>query len=188
MSRVIGQAQPDVVVHTQAMSDVDRCECQPELARAMNAGTTEHLVAALQGTPAILIHLSTDYVFDGEARRRIEAFADQTTSPTYTEDLAQASRGLVAVFRAGRFPASRIVHVTNAGAATRVEFAHTVADILGLPREGVTPIRMADQRRPAKRPAYSALASSELTPLLGPSAMRSWQDAVTAYLMTRRHP
>src|SRR3989338_5380411 len=56
---------PDVVIHTQALSDVDRCEREPQLAFQMNVQTTANLVEAVRGTKALLVYLSTDYVFDG---------------------------------------------------------------------------------------------------------------------------
>lgn len=53
----------DVVVHTAAMTDVDGCERAPERAEAVNAGGAANVAAA----GVRVIHLSTDYVFSGEA-------------------------------------------------------------------------------------------------------------------------
>ncbi len=56
---------PDIMINAQALSDVDRCEREPLLAARMNVQTVAHLVGALQGARTRLIHMSTNYVFDG---------------------------------------------------------------------------------------------------------------------------
>ncbi|MGC9360061.1 MAG: dTDP-4-dehydrorhamnose reductase [Anaerolineae bacterium] len=57
--------RPDVVIHTAAITDVDGCERDPDLAYRVNViGTRNVAVAALQaGCP--IAYISTDYVFDG---------------------------------------------------------------------------------------------------------------------------
>lgn len=62
---VINQVKPDVIVHLAAMTDVDGCEDQKDLALLVNAQATEKLAkqAALQN--AFFLYVSTDYVFDG---------------------------------------------------------------------------------------------------------------------------
>ncbi|MBN2417628.1 dTDP-4-dehydrorhamnose reductase [bacterium] len=56
----------DCIVNAAAMTDVDRCEEYPERARAVNTAGAEHAAIAALETGAGLIHVSTDYVFDGE--------------------------------------------------------------------------------------------------------------------------
>jgi dTDP-4-dehydrorhamnose reductase len=53
----------DLVVHAAAMTDVDGCERDPDRAQAVNAGGAENVAAA----GVRVIHLSTDYVFSGDA-------------------------------------------------------------------------------------------------------------------------
>lgn len=62
----------DVVVHLAALTDVDRCEVQPELAHKVNATGTEHVVEAASERGAKVVYLSTDYVFDGHLPRAYE--------------------------------------------------------------------------------------------------------------------
>ncbi|HDS31193.1 MAG TPA: dTDP-4-dehydrorhamnose reductase, partial [Firmicutes bacterium] len=57
--------QPDVVIHTAAMTDVDGCELDPEKAIRINAIGTQNLVIAAEEFNSIFVHLSTDYVFPG---------------------------------------------------------------------------------------------------------------------------
>lgn len=73
-------AQPDLVVSAAAYTAVDRAESEPDLAHAINgqgAGAVAETATAL-GVP--LIHLSTDYVFDGTAAQPYDESA--TTNPT----------------------------------------------------------------------------------------------------------
>lgn len=64
---VVQQAAPDVVVHTAAMTDVDGCERAPEAARAINVAGAANVAVACARVGARLVHLSTEYVFDGRA-------------------------------------------------------------------------------------------------------------------------
>ncbi len=62
---VLGAAEPDVVIHGAAWTNVDDCEGDPERAMAVNGGGTENVLAGAQGAGARTIIVSTDYVFDG---------------------------------------------------------------------------------------------------------------------------
>jgi dTDP-4-dehydrorhamnose reductase len=57
------------VINAAAFTDVDRAEDEPRLAHAVNADGPAHLAAACDHAGIPLIHISTDYVFDGEAGR-----------------------------------------------------------------------------------------------------------------------
>jgi dTDP-4-dehydrorhamnose reductase len=58
----------DVVVNTAAMHHVENCERNPEQAFAVNAVGARNLAIATRDLAATLIHISTDYVFDGTKR------------------------------------------------------------------------------------------------------------------------
>jgi dTDP-4-dehydrorhamnose reductase len=60
---------PDAVVHCAAMTDVDKCETERDLARKINVVGTEHIVEAAKRSRAFLIYVSTDFVFDGKKGR-----------------------------------------------------------------------------------------------------------------------
>jgi dTDP-4-dehydrorhamnose reductase len=64
---VIGTARPDVVIHTAAMTNVDQCETEKEACWAQNVTAVEHIVEACRQTGARLVHVSTDFIFDGTA-------------------------------------------------------------------------------------------------------------------------
>jgi len=58
--------RPDLAVHCAAMTDVDGCETDPEAARRVNEVGTEIVAAQCAAHGCPLIHISTDFVFDGE--------------------------------------------------------------------------------------------------------------------------
>jgi dTDP-4-dehydrorhamnose reductase len=64
----VASAQPDLVIHAAAYTDVDRAEHQPDLAMAVNAQGAEWVARGAARAKARLISISTDYVFDGAKR------------------------------------------------------------------------------------------------------------------------
>jgi dTDP-4-dehydrorhamnose reductase len=64
----VASAQPDLVIHAAAYTDVDGAEHQPDLATAVNAQGTEWVARGTARAKARLISISTDYVFDGLKR------------------------------------------------------------------------------------------------------------------------
>jgi dTDP-4-dehydrorhamnose reductase len=58
--------RPDIIINTAAISSVDYCESQREAAWRVNVNGIEHLTVAARLIGAKVIHLSTDYVFDGK--------------------------------------------------------------------------------------------------------------------------
>ncbi|MCI0453023.1 MAG: dTDP-4-dehydrorhamnose reductase [Candidatus Latescibacteria bacterium] len=63
---VVRAAQPDWVLNCAAMTHVDRCENDPLAAFEINALGARNVARAAAAAGARLLHLSTDYVFDGE--------------------------------------------------------------------------------------------------------------------------
>ena len=62
---VINAHQPDVIIHTAAMTNVDQCETDKENCWKQNVDAVNHLIQACEATGSFLIHLSTDFIFDG---------------------------------------------------------------------------------------------------------------------------
>ena len=65
----IRETSPDVIVNAAAHTAVDKAESEPELAEALNSRGLEILAKAALGCGALLVHYSTDYVFDGSGSR-----------------------------------------------------------------------------------------------------------------------
>ena len=66
VTSIIGMVVPDVVINTAAMTNVDECELKQEECWEMNVSAVEYLIKACENNGSFLIHLSTDFVFDGE--------------------------------------------------------------------------------------------------------------------------
>lgn len=64
--RLISGVRPAAVINCAAVTDVDQCEKDPELAMAVNAVAVGHLAKICKSESCTLIHFSTDYVFDGQ--------------------------------------------------------------------------------------------------------------------------
>jgi dTDP-4-dehydrorhamnose reductase len=100
---------------------------------------------------------------------------DVRMSPTYTRDAATALVGLVEAGTDG------IVHLTNDGACTWYEFAEQIMDLVG-PRVSIDPVSSKEYPTPARRPKNSVLRSERSLVKL-----RSWKDALKAYLIEKGH-
>ena len=64
--RVISRHRPDVIMNTAAMTNVDACENEKEKCLKLNVEAVANLVKICEKLSARLIHLSTDFIFDGE--------------------------------------------------------------------------------------------------------------------------
>jgi len=63
---LFNQINPDIVIHTAALSDVDQCEEDRNLAEKININGTKNVVEACKKKKIKLIFISTDFVFNGE--------------------------------------------------------------------------------------------------------------------------
>lgn len=70
--RCLKDLQPEALINTAAMHHVENCEKEPEKAFAVNALGAKNLAVVAQEHDAVLIHVSTDYVFDGAKGRPYE--------------------------------------------------------------------------------------------------------------------
>jgi dTDP-4-dehydrorhamnose reductase len=79
LAQIIRDIQPKIIINAAAYTAVDKAETEPELATAINATAPEIIAAECQKIGSFLIHLSTDYVFDGEQTRPYQE--NDTTNP-----------------------------------------------------------------------------------------------------------
>jgi dTDP-4-dehydrorhamnose reductase len=68
--RTIAELRPRTVINTAAYTQVDRAEDEAERCRAVNAQGVAHLAEACRRQEAVLVQISTDYVFGGPPARR----------------------------------------------------------------------------------------------------------------------
>lgn len=73
VEKLLEEAQPDVVVNCAAMTDVDFCEAHPVEAHLINAGVPQTLAQVTRQNGVMLVHISTDAVFDGDFGDYIES-------------------------------------------------------------------------------------------------------------------
>lgn len=113
-------------------------------------------------------------------RPEVRVVDDQLGRPTYAPDLAEA---LIAL--AQRRPAAGIYHFANAGQVSWYGLAVAVRDEAAARGTRfpvtLTPITTADYPTPARRPAWSVLATDKIERVLG-SAPRPWREGLVDYL------
>lgn len=66
LKKVIDRFGPDILIHSAALANVERCESERALARKINVEGTKNVVQSLKGSDAKLIFISTDSVYDGQ--------------------------------------------------------------------------------------------------------------------------
>ena len=66
---MLGGAHPDLILNTTAWHRVDDCERLPETAYSANALAVLNLARVANDLDSVLVHISTDYVFDGRAEK-----------------------------------------------------------------------------------------------------------------------
>jgi len=235
------RVRPDAAINCAAWTDVDRAESNRRQAYEINAGGADSVARAAAALRVPLVHVSTDYVFDGKppldsagaprpyvesdstrprsvygksklvgelqvlaASRRhtvvrsawlfgldgenfaatmlrlaaerdsVQVVTDQTGCPTWTGHLAPALLGLIEREVAG------LVHLAGAGQVSWNGFAREIFRQAEVACR-VEPATSDEMRRPARRPAWSALASErdDVVP------MPDWRDGLSAYLAAR---
>ena len=241
VNTVLGAWQPDLVINAAAYTAVDRAESEPDAAYAINLDGVQHLSDTAKRLDMPLIHVSTDYVFDGtgtqpyretdpvaplgvygqskfageEALRETHAkhiilrtawvhspwganfvktmlrlgaertdlnvVGDQTGTPTYAPDLADAILKIAGRLRDVNTGDARwgTYHLTNSGQTTWFDLPVEIfaaASRAGHKTPNLTRIPTRDYPTPAKRPAYSVLDSSKLESAFE-IRLRDWDDA-----------
>ena len=66
VDEVISSVKPDVVINTAAMTNVDQCETDMDMADLLNVQAVQFIVNACIKNNSFLVHLSTDFIFDGK--------------------------------------------------------------------------------------------------------------------------
>ncbi|MEM9834591.1 MAG: SDR family oxidoreductase [Bacteroidota bacterium] len=101
---IVHLVQPDVIIHTAAMTNVDYCEQHQDECWEVNVQSIAHLLHAAEAYHSFFIHLSTDFIFDGNKRRLTEEEAPRPInfygqSKLQAETLVKQSRVRHAILR-----------------------------------------------------------------------------------------
>ncbi|HVL68456.1 MAG TPA: dTDP-4-dehydrorhamnose reductase [Vicinamibacterales bacterium] len=130
--------------------------------------------AGAAGTRRGSLGTIVDRIVAGE---EVPVFVDRVVSPSFTPDIARATRALVE-----REAAPGLYHCVNSGHATWAEIAERAASCLGRPLR-VRPLTLASARLRAPRPRYCALSNAKLR--AAGIEMGPWEEALEAFLTTR---
>lgn len=234
VTEYICKEKPDLIINCAAYNAVDQAESDWERAFQVNGIGPKNLALAANMVGAVLVHYSTDYIFNGETKRAytivdhplpisrygeskllgeqqvlwhaqkyylirvswvfgsgninfvkkvlewseysdaITVVDDQTASPTYTRDLAQATLDLVSTQQYGLY------HCTNTGNCSRFDWAAYILQQVGWTGE-LIPGKSEDFITPAKRPAFSVLDNFGTRQTIGYD-LPPWQDATERFL------
>ncbi len=105
----------------------------------------------------------------------LKVIDDQVGSPTYTKDLSQQIKRLMATELYGTY------HITNSGRCSWYEFAKEILKLAGIKEVKVTSITSEELARSAPRPKFSVLENYCLRLSLG-NGMREWKEALKDFL------
>ncbi|HLP16520.1 MAG TPA: dTDP-4-dehydrorhamnose reductase [Bacteroidota bacterium] len=119
--------RPDIIINTAAISSVDECERQRENAWRVNVNGVENLTDAARLIGAKMIHLSTDYVFDGKYGPYTEI--DRVNPINYYGKTKLAGENVI-LSGGVPFAILRVILVYGGGVALKKNFATWVIEAL----------------------------------------------------------
>lgn len=144
VNAVVGEHAPSVVVNCAAYTKVDQAETEERTANAINGSAVELLAAAANAAGALLVHLSSDFVFDGSSRVPYEV--TDATGPLSSYGRSKLL-GEIAATHAQKHLVLRTSWLFGVHGPNFVEAIRTQI------RKGTNPLRVvADQRG---RPTYT---------------------------------
>jgi len=129
--------RPSLIVNCAALTRVDDCEGERPLAMAVNGEAVGNVVSAAAAVHAVLIQISTDYVFDGEGDS-----PHAEDSPVAPKSVYGASK-LEGERQARSYPDSLIVRISWLFGPGGPNFVDTILRLLG---EGPHPLRVVDDQ------------------------------------------
>jgi len=97
VQEVVANTKPNVIIHTAAMTNVDQCESEKAACWAQNVSSVEYLIEACSKIDCFLLHVSTDFIFDG-------------TSGPYKED---AEANPISFYGWSKYAAEKLVIHSN---------------------------------------------------------------------------
>ena len=89
--------KPDIVINSAAYTDVDGCEQNQDIAYAVNGEGVRNLALACKKIDCALVHISTDYVFDGSARNPISEDGEIGPISVYGKSKLQGEEAIVEI-------------------------------------------------------------------------------------------
>jgi dTDP-4-dehydrorhamnose reductase len=130
-------------------------------------------VAGSSGKGGNFVETMLKKAMAGDAIRVVD---DQILTPTYTADLAQATRDLILTERYGLY------HLSSEGQCSWYEFTRYIFERAGLHAK-LSPVKSSEFASPARRPANSVLSKAKLRSV--GLSISTWKDALPRYLEER---
>ncbi|HSK74990.1 MAG TPA: dTDP-4-dehydrorhamnose reductase [Thermoanaerobaculia bacterium] len=146
--------RPGVVINCAAFTKVDACETDPNTAFRVNGEAVANVAAAADRAGARLLHVSTDYVFDGTAREPYKEDAATAPLSVYGRSKLEGERHALAY---GRGLVVRTSWLFGPGGPN---FAATMVNLI---RQGKLPLRVVDDQ--VGRPTYTGFLARALVDL-----------------------
>ena len=144
VQQAVDDARPDIIVNCAGYTRVDDAESNEAVATAINGSSVELLAEAANQQRARLVHLSTDFVFDGRKRAPYEI--NETTSPLSAYGRSKRL-GEIAASHAKRSTVVRTSWLFGRGGPNFVEAIRNQI------RKGTNPLRVVEDQR--GRPTYT---------------------------------
>jgi dTDP-4-dehydrorhamnose reductase len=125
----VSEFQPDLVIHAAALTDVDGCERDPELAFRVNVLGTQNIALACSRCGAEMVHISTNDIFDGKLGRPYYEWDAPSPQSVYARSKAAAEFYVRTLL--GRFYIVRTAWLYARGGSNFVTKIIAAADRLG---------------------------------------------------------
>ena len=230
-----------VIVNCAAYTNVDKAEDDVDFCALLNAKAPENLAIAAKEAGALLVHVSTDYVFGGDpyntpctedqkgtptgvygltklqgeqaiqaagcdhviirtawlysefgknfvktmlnltaTKPQLNVVFDQTGTPTYAWDLAEAISAVIADYAANEvetYPNTGVYHYSNEGVCSWFDFTKMIAEYAGNNDCDIQPCHSDEFPSKVKRPAYSVLDKTKIKQTFGVE-IPHWRDSM----------
>lgn len=144
VNSVIADHVPDVIVNCAAYTKVDQAEVEESAANALNGSAVELLASAANATGALLVHISSDFVFDGSKREPYEV-----TDPTAPLSSYGRSK-LLGEIAAAHAEKHLVVRTSWLFGVNGPNFVEAIRNQI---RKGTNPLRVVQDQR--GRPTYT---------------------------------
>jgi dTDP-4-dehydrorhamnose reductase len=225
-SAFIKETRPDWIINCAAYNLVDKAESEPDKAMLINATAVKNITEVIRGTECRFIHVSTDYVYDGNSnvpynetvapkpvtaygrsklegekyallhqgsmiirtswlyssfgnnfvktilrngaeKKSLRVVFDQTGTPTYAADLAEAIMAIVSGVIRNRFTMQPgVYNYSDEGVCSWFDFATEIIHESGI-ECSVTPVLSSEYVQVAKRPTYSVMDKTKIKETYG---------------------
>ncbi len=236
-SEFIKKSKPDWIINCAAYNLVDKAETEPDKALLINGTAVKNITEVIRGSECRFIHISTDYVYDGQSnvpyneyvapnplsaygrsklsgekyallhpgsmiirtswlyssfgnnfvktilrhaaeKESLKVVFDQTGTPTYAADLAEAIMHIVSgVIRNQVAMNSGLYNYSNEGVCSWYDFASEIIKDAGLNCK-VLPVLSKDYPQAAQRPKYSVMDKSKIKENYG-LPIPHWRSSLT---------